>query len=103
MAEDSIGAVIFALFELNFSIPEYDLEEELFAQVSYIKKQGKPLYIQTFAPEHPMLQILVFGNFRMYLEKLKKERKNFSYPPFSDFVTIFIHHREKECVKNMLQ
>lgn len=102
LAENSIGAVIFALFELNFSIPEYDVEEELFAHISYVKKQKKPLYIQTFTPEHPMLQMVVFGNFRNYLEKLKTERKRFSYPPFADFITIVIHHREKERVKNML-
>lgn len=102
ISHDSIGAVIFALFELNFSIPEYDLEEELFAQVSYIKKQQKPLYIQTFSPEHPMLQILVFENFRTYLDRLKSERKRFSYPPFVDFVSIYIHHREKTAVQNMI-
>lgn len=102
LSNNRIGAVIFALFELNFSIPEYNLEEELFAQLTYIKKQQKPLYIQTFSPEHPMLQALVFGNFRTYFDRLKTERKKFSYPPFVDFVTIYIHHREKNSVQNMI-
>lgn len=49
-----------------------------------------------------MLQTLVFGNFRDYFERLKTERKKFSYPPFVDFVTIYIHHRDKKNVQNMI-
>lgn len=101
LSDESIGAVIFALFEINFSIPEYSLDEELFAQISYFKKQQKPLYIQTFMTDNPLLQNLVFGNFRSYFDALKSERKKFSYPPFVDFVIIRIHHREKIFVKNL--
>lgn len=101
LSDESIGSVIFALFEINFSIPEYSLDEELFAQVSYFKKQKKPLYIQTFMNDNPLLQNLVFGNFRSYFDSLKAERKKFSYPPFVDFVIIRIHHKEKNFVKNL--
>lgn len=97
-----IGSVIFALFEVNISVPEYDLEEELYAQISYIKKQNLPLYIQTFAPEHPLLQAIVFGNYKNFLDVLKSERKAFLYPPFVDFVTIRVHHRDKIFVKNTI-
>ena len=102
IVDDRIGAVIFALFELNSSIPAYDMEEELYAQIAYIKKQQIPLYIQTFSPENRILQAIVFENFRNFLEILKKERKNFSYPPYVDFVTIRVHHTKKEMVQNMI-
>lgn len=101
VSDDSIGAIIFALFELNFSIPEYDLDEELFAQISYAKKQNKPVYIQTFSADHPMLREAVFGNFRSYLDILKSERKKFLYPPFVDFISIHIHHSDKNSVTRM--
>lgn len=102
IVDDRIGAVIFALFELNSSIPAYDMEEELYAQIAYIKKQQIPLYIQTFSPENRILQAIVFENFRNFLEILKTERKNFSYPPYVDFVTIRVHHTKKEMVQNII-
>lgn len=101
-SDERIASVIFALFEVNISVPEYDLEEELYAQISYFKKQQKSLYIQTFAPEHLLLQEIVFGNYKTFLDALKKERKAFSYPPFSDFAIIRVRHRDKMQVKNML-
>lgn len=102
LIDKRIGAVIFPLFEVNISIPDYRLEEELYTHISYIKKQKIPLYIQTFAPEYPLLQEIVFGNYKSFLQVLKEERKNFSYPPFVDFVTIKIHHKEKIQVQNMI-
>lgn len=100
IVDDRIGAVIFALFEVNFSVPNYQIEEELYSQIVYIKKQNKPLYIQTFSPEYPLLQEIVFGNFKSFLNYLKKERKNFNYPPYSDFAIIRIYHRDKKILQN---
>lgn len=102
IADPRIASVIFPLFELNYSVPEYDFEESLYAQVSYIKKQKKPIFLQTFSPENPLIQELVFGNFRSYLEVLKKERRDFHYPPYVDFVTIRVHHRDQERVRHWI-
>lgn len=102
LTDNRIGSVIFALFEVNISVPDYALEEEIYSQISYVKKQQIPLYIQTFAPEYPLLKEIVFGNYKSFLALLKNERKTFSYPPFVDFVTIRIHHKQKEIVKNTL-
>lgn len=100
ITDDRVASVIFPLFELNYSVPEYDFEESLYAHVSYIKKQKKPIFLQTFSPENPLIQELVFGNFRSYLEMLKRERRDFHYPPYVDFVTIRVHHHDKERVKH---
>lgn len=94
-----IVSVVVLLFEANLSVPEYDLEEDLYSEIAYRKKQRIPLYIQTYIPDHPLLQLAVFGNFRDYLHSLTQERKLFSYPPYVDFVTIRVHHKEQSTVK----
>lgn len=99
---DDIGAVVFLCFEVNLSIPEYDLEEHLFGEISYFKKQGFPLYIQTYTPDHPLLDIILFGNHQSFLQYLMEERKNFQYPPFTELATIRIHDEKKEKVQDML-
>lgn len=102
LKNSNIGAILFPLFELNNSIPEYDFEESFYAHLSYCKKQNLPLYIQTFALKNPFLEEFLYGNYKSYLDFLKKERKAFSYPPFVDFVTIRVHHREKSEVERMI-
>jgi len=103
LSHADIGAVIFLLFEVNLSIPEYDLEEELYTRMIYIKKQNIPLYIQTHMMEHPILQEIVFGNYRSFLQMLSQERRAFSYPPYSDFVTLHVHHAKKPMVRSIVQ
>ncbi len=98
-----IGAVVFLLFEVNLSVPEYDLEEELYTRLAYIKKQNIPLYIQTHIPDHPILQEILFGNYRSYLDALIHERKRFSYPPYTDFVTLRVHHTKKPIVEDLMR
>lgn len=94
---------MYPLFELNISIPNYDFEEELFLELQYHKKRHIPIYIQTYTPEHPLLQQIVFGNQSSYLKTLISERKKFLYPPYVDFATIWVHHRDKTEVDTILQ
>lgn len=102
ITHDDIWAIIFALFEVNFSVPNYIIEEELYDHIAYIKKQNKPLYIQTFSPEYPLLHELVFWNYKSFLNFLKKERKKFNYPPYSDFAIIRVYHRDKKILRNLI-
>ncbi len=62
-----IGAVIWLSFELNLSIPSYHIEEDIYNEISYYKKQGLPLYLQTYTPDHPLLREIMDGNTRSFL------------------------------------
>lgn len=59
LTHPDIGAVVFLLFEVNLSIPEYDIEESIYAEIAYIKRQKVPLYIQTYTPDHPLLEVIL--------------------------------------------
>ena len=48
------------------------------------------------------MQEIVFGNYKSFLSTLKSERKNFSYPPYVDFVTIRVYHKEKQAVQHLI-
>ena len=98
-----IGAVLFLSFEMNLSLPEYDMEERIFSEISYYKKQNIPLYIQTYSPDHPLLHEIVFGNQKSFFKNLVSERKSFLYPPFSEMLIIRVHEREKAQVKKLIE
>ncbi len=98
-----IGAVFFLSFEMNLSLPEYDMEERIFSEISYYKKQNIPIYIQTYSPEHPLLHEIVFWNQKSFFKNLVSERKSFLYPPFSEMLIIRVHEREKTQVKKLIE
>lgn len=102
LRDPHIGAVVFLCFEINLSLPEYDFEEQLFSEISYFKKQHLPIYIQTYTPDHPLIDIITYGNYQTFLSYLKEERKQFHYPPFTELATIRIHDPKKERVQTMM-
>lgn len=102
IVHEDISAVVYLSFELNLSLPEYDMEEDIYRDIVYHKRQGLSIYIQTYTPDHPLLHKIVFGTSREFLDDLKKERKNFWYPPYQQFATIRIHDERKERVQDMM-
>lgn len=102
LVHDTIGSVVFLSFEVNLSIPEYDMEEQLFDEILFYKKQKIPVYLQTYTPEHPLIREILTGNQKSFFALLQKERRDFGYPPFSQFVTIRIHHAYQKSVTTMM-
>jgi primosomal protein N' (replication factor Y) len=102
LVHDAIGSVVFLSFEVNLSIPEYDMEEQLFDEILFYKKQKIPVYLQTYTPEHPLIREILTGNQKSFFDILQKERRDFEYPPFSQFVTIRVHHAYQKSVTTMM-
>lgn len=97
-----IGAVIWLSFELNLSLPSYHIEEDIYNEISYFKKQHLPLYIQTYTPDHPLLREIMDGNIKSFLWYLSGERRDFLYPPFAELATIRVHDEQKKKVADIM-
>jgi primosomal protein N' len=59
LSHPDISLVIFLAFELNLSIPDYDIEEQIYTEIAYYKKQSLSIAIQTYTPDHPLLSSVV--------------------------------------------
>lgn len=99
---EDFGAVVFACFEINLSLPEYDLEERLFSEISYFKKQKIPILIQTYLQQHTLLDIVLSENYQSFLQYMKSERSEFHYPPYTELAILRIHDSKKEKVDTVL-
>jgi primosomal protein N' len=97
-----IGAVIWLSFEINLSIPSYHIEEDIYDEISYYKKQGLDLYIQTYTPDHPLLREIMDGNTRSYISALGQERRVFGYPPYGEVATLRIHDESQKKVVDIM-
>ncbi len=101
LSHADIDHIIVLLFESDLTLPDYRMEEELYHTVDYLKKSEKPLLIQTYTPNHPLLSLLSDGNYKDFLRTMSEERKEFHYPPYTEFALIRIHDENKDKVIDM--
>lgn len=103
LIHQDIDEVVFLLFESDLTLPDYRMEEDLYHMVDYVKKSGKSIIIQTYTPEHPLLEVIVKGNYKDFLNYIAPERKKFIYPPYAQFVLIRVHDISQEKVKDIIE
>lgn len=94
---------VFLLFESDLTLPDYRMEEELYHTLSYAKKSGKPIIIQTYIPDHPLLHLVTEGNYKDFLIKMSEERKNYDYPPYTELAQIRVHDPSQERVADIVR
>jgi primosomal protein N' (replication factor Y) (superfamily II helicase) len=66
------------------------------------KKRGKVL-IQTYNPEHWLLDLIVKGDYKSFYEREVRERYQFVYPPFVRLMRITLKHKEDVVVQRAAQ
>lgn len=83
---------------LNF--PDFRAHErsfQLMAQVSgragRRNKRGK-VVIQTYNPEHPIIQLVLDHNYIEMCNKQLQQRRQFNYPPYSRLIQITLRHQD---------
>jgi len=73
------------------NINDFTSQEKLFAQITNLKKLAKGLVLlQTYNPEHLVLQTVTKNNYLDFYNKHLEERKMLSYPPFSLLIKLSI-------------
>lgn len=102
LAIDGIELVAFLLLESEIAVPEYDIEEKIYTNISYNSRKGSQIYIQTFAPKSDLIRNITEGNYRDFLVHTLAERKTFSYPPYKELVHIWVRDKNKERVKDII-
>lgn len=58
-------------------------------------KRGRVL-IQTYSPDHWLLEMIIRGDYNSFYEKEIRERHQFSYPPFQRLMKITLKHKEDD-------
>lgn len=92
---------------LNF--PDFRAHERTFQMLSQVAGRagrkdvrGKVL-IQTYQPNHAIIQQVIDGDYKKMLEQQLKDRKEYYYPPFARLIRIVVNHRDMETVKKASQ
>ena len=87
---------------LNF--PDFRAHEKAFQLLIQVagragrrQEQGKVL-IQSYQPEHQVLQNVTTYNYHLTMKDILYERKEFYYPPFTRLINLRFKHKDKERV-----
>ena len=97
-----IELVAFLLLESEIAVPEYDIEEKIYTNITYNARKGSDIYIQTFIPKSDLIKNITDGNYRDFLVHTLAERKAFSYPPYNELVHIWVRDANKERIKDII-
>ena len=88
---------------LNF--PDFRAHERTYQMLSQVagragrkELRGKVL-IQTYQPQHVIIQQVIDGNYEQMLEQQLKDRKEYHYPPYNRLIRIVVNHTDMETVK----
>jgi len=93
---DADGLMHFADFRVNERA--FQLMEQVSGRAGRREETGRVL-VQTSQPDHPLLQLIQQHNYKGFYELELKNRKQFSYPPFTRIIHISLKHKIKEIVE----
>lgn len=93
------------LADIGFHIPDFRASERAYQTLTQLAgragrkgEQGKVI-IQTYLPEHPIIQTVLLHNLEEFFKKEISVRRNLFYPPFSHLINLQVtHHDEKKVI-----
>ncbi|MDC0015325.1 primosomal protein N', partial [Flavobacteriales bacterium] len=99
---DNVGIVGVLNADSLLHYPDFRSYERSFQLLTQVagragrkEKQGK-VVIQTYSPDHPVIQKVIDNDYHGMYEQEIEEREKYGYPPFYRLIQLTIKHRERE-------
>ena len=73
----SFDLTVGVLFESDLTISHFQIEENILLTYKYLQNLSKAMYIQTFVPDLPLLDVCISHTYVDNLSSLLKQRKDF--------------------------
>lgn len=81
-----------------FYLPDFKSGERIFQiarQVSFFCKKNSDFLLQTYTPDHPVLETIRKMDYESFYKSEIESRKAFSYPPFSQIIKLIFKHKNR--------
>lgn len=88
-----VEVAIVLLPESELNIPEFDIEERVYTNIRALRSVSKHCLIETHTPKLPLIQDILYGNYKSFLTRTLSERKKYQYPPYSGLAYIRVKHK----------
>jgi primosomal protein N' (replication factor Y) len=97
----TVGLAISLLPESELNIPEFDIEERVYANIRALGSIARECVVETHAPKLPLIRDLLDGNYKSFLTRTLAERKRYRYPPYSGLAYIRVKHRNTAVLEDL--
>ncbi len=103
---DNIGLVGILNADNLLNMPDFRAFEKGFQTLTQVagragrSKETGIVAIQTFTPEHEVIQDVLSNNTTRFIKKELHQRQAFNYPPFTRLIRIHIKHTTKELTES---
>lgn len=99
---DSVGVVGVVNADTVLHYPDFRSGERAFNLLEQVagragRRKDAPgrVLVQTYSPDHPVLGFVEHHDYAGYFAAQLAERRQFTYPPFSRVINIYVKHRER--------
>ncbi|NJL75928.1 MAG: primosomal protein N' [Saprospiraceae bacterium] len=103
---ENVGIVGVLNADSLFQFPDFRASERGFQLITQVSgragrkhKQGK-VYIQTYTPQHPVIQEVLDNDFQSFFTRETAERKQFGYPPYVRLIRVTLKHKRPEVLNH---
>ncbi len=103
---DNISLVGVLNADALLSYPDFRSEERTFQLLTQVSgragrrtQQGKVI-IQTYNPNHPILQDVIGYDIQRFYSRELKNRKEYIYPPFFRLINVWFRHKKMDVLKD---
>ncbi len=104
---DNVAVVGVIGADLLVRFPDFRSGERAFQLLTQVagragrkNKRGLVL-VQTWNPQHPVLQEVLRGDFASHAQRELQERKLFGYPPFARIIRLYVRHPKEEMASSV--
>ncbi len=105
-----LSLVGLVLADIGFNIPDFRSTERAYQLITQMsgragrhQKDGGRVFIQTYNPEHPALQMSLAGQFSDFADHELAAREQFAYPPFCRLAAIRVISRDFRRGENTIE
>jgi primosomal protein N' (replication factor Y) len=101
---ERIGLVVVPHVDQLLYYPDFRTNERAYQTLMQVggragrKGEQGEVVLQTFSPDHRVLQTLVNGNVEAFYKMEEAERKQFNYPPFFRMIRVELKHKKVQTV-----
>ncbi|HEX7021314.1 MAG TPA: primosomal protein N', partial [Trueperaceae bacterium] len=99
-----VSLVAVTLLDTALNLSDFRAEEEayrLLSNLAELAPASRPLtVVQTFQPDHPVLEAFAGGDAAAFVQSLLARRERFGYPPFSAMAKVQISARQRSTAQN---
>ena len=106
---ENVGLVVVMNADSLWNRPDFRAFERSFQLLTQVAgRSGRKRYrgkviVQSFRPDHPILDLVIKGDYLGMYESQVIERRQFEYPPFSRLIRFQITHTDRKLVKEAAQ